>query len=179
VDADTERALELPAASAAFDFEAVFQEQYGRIARIIARLVQDPARAEEVAVDVFLKLYRSPRAHGPQAPAWLYRTAVRAGLDELRTRGRRRKYEGLAAPRGTSPSPEQVYSATERQDRVRTVLARLNRRQAEMLFLRSAGLSYGEVAETLQLNPASIGTLLRRAEQAFRKEYLKRYGSEE
>jgi RNA polymerase sigma-70 factor (ECF subfamily) len=84
------------------------------------------------------------------------------------------------APGGRpSPSPEQIYAETERQVRVRETLANLKVRQAELLLLRSSGLSYREVADTLGLNPASVGTLLRRAEEAFRKEYVKRYGSQE
>jgi RNA polymerase sigma-70 factor (ECF subfamily) len=46
------------------------------------------------------------------------------------------------------------------------------------LLLRSNGLSYEEVANALELNPASVGTLLSRAQQAFRKEYIKRYGEQ-
>ena len=49
--------------------------------------------------------------------------------------------------------------------------------QAELLLLRSDGLSYEEVASALELNPGSVGTLLGRAQRAFRKEYLKRYGT--
>jgi RNA polymerase sigma-70 factor (ECF subfamily) len=179
VDVDSERTLPLPAESAEFDFEAAFRDHYARIARVVGRLVQDPARAEEVAVDVFWKLYRTPAAQGAQVGGWLYRTAVRAGLDELRKRGRRAKYERLSGSGGNTPTPEQLYRETERQERVRSVLTRLNVRQAELLMLRSAGASYQEVAETLALNPASVGTLLRRAAEAFRKEYVKLYGPEQ
>ena len=51
-------------------------------------------------------------------------------------------------------------------------------RHAELLVLRSQDLSYDELASALDLNPASIGTLLSRAQQAFRKEYIKRYGQQ-
>src|ERR1022692_4800935 len=44
-----------------------------------------PNRAEELAVEVFLKWWRHPQAHGEQAEGWLYRTSVREALDELRT----------------------------------------------------------------------------------------------
>jgi len=179
VDADSERAIDLPSASTEFDFEQVFHGQYARIARVIARLVQDTARAEEIAVDVFWKLHRSPEAHGSRAPAWLYRTAVRAGLDELRRRSRRLKYERLATPNRTPASPEQLYSAAEQSERVRDVLGRLKRKQAELLVLKSGGASYQEIAETLEIRPSSVGTLLRRAEEAFRKEYIRRHGSDQ
>ena len=71
-----------------FDFEATFRAHYARLARVIARVIRDPARSEELAVEVLWKLWRTPAAHGEQAGGWLYRTAVRTGLNELRTRGR-------------------------------------------------------------------------------------------
>jgi len=162
----------------AFDFEATFRAQYGRIARVIARVVKDPARAEELAVEVFLKFWRSPRAHGENAEGWLYRTAVRQGLDELRHRTRRSRYERLLGFGPKVPTPEDVRTASEEQEGVRLVLAALEPRPAELLVLRSQGLSYEELAAALELNPASIGTLLTRAQDAFRKEYIKRYGTE-
>jgi len=162
----------------AFDFEATFRAQYDRVARVIVRVVKDPARAEELAVEVFLKFWRSPAAHGDQAEGWLYRTAVRKGLDELRHRTRRSRYEQMVGFGKRVPTPEDVRSAAEEQERVRLVLAVIEPRQAELLVLRSHGLSYEELAEALELKPVSIGTLLSRAQNAFRKEYVKRYGRE-
>jgi RNA polymerase sigma-70 factor (ECF subfamily) len=56
------------------------------------------------------------------------------------------------------------------------VLLALKPQQAEMLVLRSQGDSYAEVASALGINPASVGTLLGRAEAAFEQEYLERHG---
>ena len=53
---------------------------------------------------------------------------------------------------------------------VRGALARLPRRQAVALVLRHSGLSYAEVAAALDLSPDSVGTTVRRAESALRKE---------
>lgn len=58
------------------------------------------------------------------------------------------------------------------------MLAALRPRQAEMLLLRLEDLSYEELASALDLNPASVGTLLSRAQEAFRKEYIKKYGEQ-
>lgn len=164
-----------------FDLEAVFRAQYGRVARLIARVVQDPSRAEELAVEVFLKLWRKSGAHSNRVEGWLYRTAVRAGLDELKKRTRREKYErllGISRPKTAPVTPEEVHSTAEEQRRVRGVLSAMERRQAEFLLLRSHGFSYVEVAAALEVNPASVGTLLSRAQAAFRKEYIKRYGQQ-
>ena len=168
---------EVNVSEAPFDLEIVFRAQYERVARVIARVVRDQARAEELAVEVFLKLWRNPQAHGEKAEGWLYRTAVRAALDDLRRQTRRLRYERLLGFR-RPPTPEDVHSAAEEQEQVRMVLSALQTRQAEMLVLRSNGLSYEEVAAALDLNPASVGTLLIRAQQAFRKEYVNRYGEQ-
>lgn len=161
-----------------FDFEAIFRAQYERIARVIRRVVHDPARAEELTVEVFLKLWRSPEAQGEKAEAWLYRSAVRKSLDELRRRTRRTRYESFFGFVRAVPTPEDIRAAAEEQERVRLVLAVIQSRHAELLLLRSQDLSYDELASALDLNPASIGTLLSRAQQAFRKEYIKRYGEQ-
>ena len=161
-----------------FDFEAVFRAQYPRIARVIARVVRDPARSEELAVEVFLKLWRSPRAQGDRVEGWLCRVAVRKALDELRRQTRRARYEQFLGFGKPAADPESLHAAAEEQQRVRVVLAALNRRQAELLLLRSNDLTYEELAAALHIHAASVGTLLARAQQAFRKEYIRRYGQQ-
>jgi RNA polymerase sigma-70 factor, ECF subfamily len=104
------------------------------------------------------------------------RVAVRKALDELGRRTRHSRYESLLRLGQSGPTPEELRGVFEGQERVRNVLAVLNRRDAELLLLRSEGWSSSEMATTLGLNPVSIGTLLRRAQQAFRTEYIGRYG---
>jgi RNA polymerase sigma-70 factor (ECF subfamily) len=77
---------------------------------------------------------------------------------------------------GLTRTPDELFSSSQEQGRVRAVLASLPERQAELLLLRHDGASYGELASSLDMNPASVGTLLSRAQQAFRKEYVNRYG---
>ena len=159
-----------------FDFEEVFQSHFRRVARVIFRVIQDPSRAEELAVDVFWKLWRHPSGHGPHSAAWLYRSAVRAAVDELRKRARREKYEtwfGFGPPSG---DPETARETSEQRTRIRTVLASLRSQDAQLVALRCEGLSYEELAQALRLKPSSIGTMLRRAQESFRQEWVKRYG---
>jgi len=165
-------------AAAAFDIDRIFRAHYERVARVIARVVNDRARAEEIAVEVFLKLWRNTGAQGGNVEGWLYRAAVRMGLDELRRRTRQARYERLIAFVMRVPTPEDVRCAAEQQEKIRRVLAAIGSREAEMLVLRSHGLSYEELASALDVNPASVGKLLSRAQQAFRKEFEKRYGEE-
>lgn len=177
MSAQTEASTSDEAPAETCDFEAVFHLHYRRIARVIVRVIQDPSRAEELAVEVFWKLWRHPSAQGPQCAGWLYRSASRVALDELRKRARREKYErwfGIGPPR--RDDPERSRETTEARTRIRTVLAALRSQDAQLVALRSEGLSYEELADALTLNPSSIGTMLRRAQEAFRKEYIKRYG---
>jgi RNA polymerase sigma-70 factor (ECF subfamily) len=104
---------------------------------------------------------------------------VRLALDELRRRRRRERLERIVPLLRRPRTPEEVRLAGDRQARVMAVLASLDRRDAELLALRAGGFSYEELARALSLNPASIGTMLARAQRAFRKEYLGRYGTTE
>jgi len=156
-------------------FKTTFYLHYDRIARTIARVVGDPACAEELATEVFWKLWRSPHAQGEKAGGWLYRTAIHLAVCELRRRARHSRYERLL--RLVSPStPEEIRAAREEQEQVRRVLAAIKPRDAELLLLRGNDFSYEEIAAALGLNTASVGTLIGRARLAFRKEYTKLYG---
>ena len=161
---------------APFHFEKCFHANYVRIARAVARVVGDHARAEEIAGEAFWKLWRTPQAHGENAGGWLYRTALRLALNDLRGRERRARYESQAGPPPTTRNPEELHAAEQEREQVRRVLACLDPRDAELLLLRSQGFRYEEMAEAIDVKPASVGTLLIRAQQAFRKEYLRIYG---
>jgi RNA polymerase sigma-70 factor, ECF subfamily len=178
VNAPAELTADIRTDETDFDLESLFRAHYGRIAGVIVRVVRDSGRAEELAVEVFLRLSRNKAAQSDNPAAWLYRIAVRIGLDELRRQTRRLHYERLLGVlrRTSVPTPEQIHAASEERERVRRVLATIPRRQSELLLLRNQNLSYEELASALDMNPASIGTLLTRAQQKFRKEYIKRYG---
>jgi RNA polymerase sigma-70 factor (ECF subfamily) len=157
------------------EIDHAFRENYPRIARVIARVIGNRGRAEELAVDAFLRWWRHTGARGDEAPKWLYRVAVRMAIDELRRQARRARVAQLLG-RGQAPqTPEDIEHASETRRRVRLVLATLSRRDAALLILRSEGLSYQEAAAALGLNPASVGTLISRAQCAFRVEYVRRY----
>jgi RNA polymerase sigma-70 factor (ECF subfamily) len=156
-------------------FEDIFELHYCRIARAIARITGDPSRAEELAMEVFWKFWQTPQAQGDKAGGWLYRSAINLGLYELRRRARHSRYRRLL--RLAVPStPEEIHAATEEQTQVRQVLGAIKPRDAELLLLRGNDFSYEEMASVLGMNPASVGTLIGRARQAFRKEYTKLYG---
>jgi len=112
-------------------FEELFLAHYSRIVAVLQRVVGDFGRAEELASEVFLKLYRKPLAEWPEGnvPGWLYRTATNLGIDELRATARRHRLEQSAAVSG---GPVRVAEngldrmlRSERRQRVRGILADL------------------------------------------------------
>ncbi len=164
---------------AAPQLDILFRAHFARITRVIGRVIYDQARAEELAVDVFVKWWRNPSAHGDQAEGWIYRAAIRQALDELRRQTRRARFERLLSLVGASqPTPEQLHLTAVECSHTRAVLAVLDRRQAEVLLLRAEDLSYREIASSLGVNENYVGSLVARAQAAFRKEYEKRYGKQ-
>jgi RNA polymerase sigma-70 factor (ECF subfamily) len=161
-----------------FDLEESFRANYARVARVIDGVLRDPSRSEELAVEVFLKLWKTSSAQGSCTEGWLYRAAIRRALDEVRRRQRQQRRERLLRFVGFAATPEDVRSSNESQHRVRIVLAAMQPRQAELLLLRNLGLSYEELAAALTITATSVGTFLSRAQRTFRKEYTDRYGEQ-
>jgi RNA polymerase sigma-70 factor (ECF subfamily) len=155
-------------------FEGLFRAEYARVVGIAHRVLADQAEAEDVAQEVFLSFYRAHPANVPYASAWLHAAAAHAALNALRGRDRRSRREAAQAiplgARAVTDDPAETVAAAETRDEVRAVLARLPERSAAMLALRYAGLSYAEIAAALDIRASSVGTLLRRAEDAFRRE---------
>ena len=165
-------------------FSSLFLRHYAPVRDLLWRLLGDADEADDVAQEVFLKLYQRPLAGDREhnLRAWLYRVATNLGYNALRAE-RRRHERQARVERERSESltePDELALAKEEREIVRTTLARLPQQQQACLVLRYQGLSYAEVAEVLQVSSKSIGTLLARAEAAFRKQYLaSRKGGEE
>ncbi len=158
------------------DFPALFTTGYRRLARLLYRVTGDFGRAEEVASEAFWRLHSRPPAVQTNIEGWLYRTGLRLALDQLKKDRRRARYEALGSVFGFAPNPHQVLEQNQERTRVRQALNALKADQIALILLRAEGLSYAELAAALRLNAASVGTLLARAEEAFRKEYVHRNG---
>ena len=156
-------------------FEALFRREYPRVVAIAHRVLADADEAEDVAQDVFVSFYRKHPADAHYASPWLYAAAAHTALNVIRSRGRRGKRDAVEALRrdAQTPDPAQAAETAETRAEVRAALARLPERSAALLALRHSGLSYEEIAAALGVRQSSIGTLLRRAEDAFRKEVTK------
>lgn len=168
------------------EFEALFLEHYPRVLGVLSRVVGNRSQAEELANEVFWKLSRQPASWllTNHVGGWLYRTAVRAGIDALRASTHRRRHENAAALQTGRIGASETEALDEllreeQRARVRRVLGSMKPAQAQLLLMRADGLSYKELAETLQLAVGGIGTLLNRAEAEFRKRYLKVTGKME
>ena len=163
-------------------FDALFLTHYPRVVGMLARLMGDRGQAEEIAADAFCKLAKqAPDGLGEAHTAWVYRVAINAGLDAVRSNSRRKKREevvGAEDGRRTEPGALDLLLQEERRTRVQDVLSALKPRDAQMLLLRSNGMAYREVAQALDIQPGSIGTLLARAEAEFERRYRARYGAE-
>ena len=159
------------------DMDPVFRRDYQTVVGVAARVLGSRDQAEDVAQDVFLSFGRSSVPSG-EARGWLCVAAAHTALNLLRSGRRRASREETAAATldaAVSDVAEAVVTLEERS-RVRAALARLPRKQAVALVLRHSGLSYAEVAAALDLSPGSVGTTVRRAESALRKE-LNRHAS--
>ena len=174
-DAEAAGSVTMPR-EASRDFNTLFDAGYRRLALLLYRVTGDRGRAEEVAAEAFWRLHCQPPAAEINIEGWLYRTGLRLALDQLKKDRRRARYEALGSIFGFATTPHQVLEQTEERTRVRQVLGSLKADQIALILLRAEGLSYSELAAVLHLNTGSVGTLLARAEEAFRKEYVHRYG---
>ena len=166
------------------DLQALFAEHYDGVYRAAFRVLGTPDEAEDIAQETFVRLYResTARAAPHNVRAWLYRVATNLALNAARARSRRELRDvGGGAPQEETV-PTDPLAELERHDeiaRVRRALLMLSERDARMLMLRHAGLSYREVAAALGVAPGSIGTMLARAEAAFESAYARRGGVDE
>ncbi len=175
----TERvAKQRPARSAArTDLDEVFRRNYQQVVGVAARVLGSRDEAEDVAQEVFLSFGRTSVPAG-QARGWLCVAAAHTALNALRSGRRRASREVIAAGAHDAVGCDVADTVVtlEERSRVRTALAQLPRKQATALVLRHSGLSYNEVATALDMSAGSVGTTVRRAEAALRKE-LNRHAS--
>jgi RNA polymerase sigma-70 factor (ECF subfamily) len=158
------------------EFEALFLEHWAPVYRLLCRLVGDPAEAEDLALETFVRLYqKGPKEQeGLNRGGWLRRVATNLGLHSIRGWKRREHYEmtaGKYALEEAADSPAEIMARNEENRLARLALAKMSERQSQLLILRYAGSSYKEIAKALDLAPTSIGPLLVRAEREFEKHY--------
>jgi len=166
-----------------------FSEILGRYKNLVLnmafRFLRDRTEAEDVAQDVFLKIYRSARTYEPKAKfsTWVYKITANVCLNRLRNEKNAAK--SIAYDRqnpadtnsplfvGLSPgrfSPSEELEKNERLAIIHDALQCLPAKQRLALVLkRYDGLSYREIAEILGCSPAAVDSLLQRANGKLRK----------
>ncbi|HXO21330.1 MAG TPA: sigma-70 family RNA polymerase sigma factor [Thermoanaerobaculia bacterium] len=160
--------------------QRAFRELLARFERpvygLIVRMVREPAVAEELAQDVFVKAFRSLETYDPQRKlsSWLFKIAHNATVDHLR-RGavdtvplQSGGDDGgdLAAvlADGAAESPEAAAERHEMARALERAIARLRPEYREAVVLRyQEGLSYEEISDAMELPIGTIKTNLHRA----------------
>jgi RNA polymerase sigma-70 factor (ECF subfamily) len=155
-------------------FVAVFDAQFNSLYRYLDRMSGDPDLAADLAQETFIKLYQ--RGSLPESPrAWL--VTVSMNLFRNARASQQRRIRLVTTSRAESlhsdppPSAEAAQIDAESALRVRAAIDRIPPRERRLLLLAAEGYSYRDIASSLGLNEASIGTLLARARRAFRAVY--------
>jgi RNA polymerase sigma-70 factor (ECF subfamily) len=158
--------------------EAALDEHWSSVCETVYYLVGDWEEAQDLALEAFWRLHtRGPKSADDlrNVGGWLYRVATNLGLNAIRSRRRRRRYEEIAGAlrlqRTETVDPDREVERREAKERVRHVLSHMNRRKAQILILRHTGHSYAEIADILNVASGSVGTMLARAEKDFERRY--------
>lgn len=177
----SDEALGLMAALAAGERQALARliALYGPGIRAFAsHQLGDPAEAEDIAQEVFLRAWSHAGRYDPARGAvstWIWRIAANLCTDRKRRRAVRR-FLGLetlpetALPAAEAPGAERVVAGRQRLDRLRAALAALPDRQRQAILMRTAGdLATAEIAATMGLSPGAVEQLLVRARAGLRR----------
>jgi len=176
-------------ASALAGSQEAFRELVLRFERpvysLIARMVQDPAMAEDLAQEAFVKAYRSLRTYdgSRKLSSWLFKIAHNTAIDYLRKRApetvsleARPDEEGQGGLAAVLPdsSLENPAAAAERRDMARFLeraiaCLRPEYREAIVLFYIE-GISYLEICELTGLPLGTVKTNLHRARKELARE---------
>lgn len=146
---------------------------------LIVRMVGDPALAEDVTQETFVKAFAALGRFdtGKRLASWLFRIAHRAAIDALRRvdPGRHEPMDEVPVPAGGSnPEDEAVAAAFARA--LEAALGGLPREHRAALVLRyQEGLSYGEIGRVMRVREGTVKTYVHRARRAL-AERLERMG---
>jgi len=161
-------------------FEELMLRYQDRLITILRHLVGDAEQAEDLAQDVFVRVYRSRKTYEPSAKfaTWFFTIANNVVLNAMRSRSRR--HEHTISPRDSGPlgarpmdvlatvrssqMPARLLDKAEMRDVVRMAIEALPERQRlAVLLCKFEGLSYADIAAALELTPQAVKSLLSRA----------------
>ncbi|HEX8119027.1 MAG TPA: sigma-70 family RNA polymerase sigma factor [Pyrinomonadaceae bacterium] len=183
-----EQFLERLRAGDALAFNRLVEERHGDIYALLYRLTEDPEEARDLTQETFLQAFRHLASFRGDADlrTWLYRIAVNQARNRWRWWKRRRRDRtvsldapvsegaetplsaGLAGDEGQDP--ERQALAREREQALHAALQTLSRPYREVIVLRDIeGLSYEEVAATLDMNVGTVKSRLNRGRTELRR----------
>ncbi len=148
----------------------LFADHGTAVYRFCRSLLRTQEEAEDVVQDTFLKLLRHLQADGDRTNlrAWLFTVAANGCRDRLRTRSRWLPWSQETDTR-TAPVPDEPLDVAP----ALKALQALTPRDRLLLSLRAQGLSYAEIARAAGIRPVSVGRLLARAVDRWKRELEK------
>jgi RNA polymerase sigma-70 factor (ECF subfamily) len=161
-------------------FALLLDKYRASVSHFLYRMVQDQAVSEELAQEVFLRVYRSRETYEPTAKftTWLFRIATHLALNWLRDQKNERGQERLDqstedAPArevaDRSPSAEQSMVRQVKVEEVRRAVAALPEKQrAAVLMHKYEEMEYSQIAKVLSCSESAVKSLLFRAYETLR-----------
>jgi RNA polymerase sigma-70 factor (ECF subfamily) len=154
-----------------------------RLIAIFYHIVGSQEAAEDLAQDVFLRIYRARHGYEPTArfSTWLFRIANNLASNSRRDQGRRKEVSLVNSDSGSRPGgpiateksglmPARQLDRRELQEMVRQALSTLNERQRIAVLLHKfEEMSYQDIADAMELTPAAVKSLLSRARENLRQ----------
>ena len=165
-------------------FGILVRRHQRRVLNLIYRSIGDRTQAEDVAQEVFLRVWRAAEEYEPKSKftTWAYRIAVNQCLDVLKATHRRQPvahlYAGAENPNendeilngcDSAPSPEELLIDAEESGRIFAALQDLPANQRLAVTLKKFdGLSYDEIGQVLGCSQSAVESLLVRAKKTLR-----------
>lgn len=159
-------------------FEEAFTLHHRTVFRAARSVVQDPGLAEDVTQETFLKLYKhlDSLPDSEMLRPWLIRVAINVAKNtvrgQFRANTRDENYVKETGERNVV-SIETDYETQAGVNEINRALGKIKEPLRSCLLLKQQGLSYKEIAGSLELNESSIGTFIARARQEFARYYGK------
>ena len=161
-------------------FGLLLNRNRGFVVQYLSRMVQNRAVAEELAQDVFVRVYRSRHAYEPSArfSTWLYRIATNVALNHIRDRRRYLRDVSLDFTESErlrrevpdrAPTVEDRMVQDVRSQEVRSAIHSLPAKQrAAVILHKYHELSYGQIGKAIGCSPAAVKALMFRAYETLR-----------
>jgi RNA polymerase sigma-70 factor (ECF subfamily) len=165
---------------ASFDF--LLQKYRSPLVNFLNRMVRDQATAEDLAQEVFLRVYRARKQYTPSAKftTWLFRIATNLALNSVRDNRHNRMGISIDAPADGDDSPPLELKAREmridermiERDRVeiirRAIWSLPEKQRAAVLLHKYEEMDYGEIAGILDCSEGALKSMLFRAYETLR-----------